>query len=224
VSIGCPGEGLRERKRRATRRALQEAALRLVADRGLEAVTVEEISSAVDVSSRTFFNYFPTKEDALAGDQGWLPPLEQVRRVLLTTRGPNLGEDILRLLTLAVPSLAARRQEMRLRREVFLRYPGLLRVALSTFLAEEQALQDVVAERVGPVDGVTPRLVAVTTTALLRAAIDQWMGDEPGTEAQLRHRLDEAVSLLETMVCRGGHVGTGQAVTEPVREAVLGGT
>jgi AcrR family transcriptional regulator len=220
VSIGCPGEGLRERKRRATRRALQEAALRLVADRGLEAVTVEEISSAVDVSSRTFFNYFPTKEDALAGDQGWLPPLDQVRRVLLTTRGPNLGEDILRLLTLAIPALAARRKEMRLRREVFLRHPGLLRVALSTFLAEEQALQDVVAERVGPTDEVTPRLVAVTTTALLRASIDQWMGDEPGTGAQLRQRLDEAVSVLEKVVCRVGHV----PAEESVRAAVLEGS
>jgi AcrR family transcriptional regulator len=214
VSIGCPGEGLRERKRRATRRALQEEALRLVAARGLEAVTVEDISSAVDVSSRTFFNYFPTKEDALAGDQGWLPAIDEVRRVLLDTRGPNLGEDIQRLLVLAVPALAARRQEMRLRRDVFHRYPGLLRVALSTFLAEEQALQDVVAERVGPADGVTPRLVAVTTTALLRASIDQWMSDEPGTEGQLRHRVEEAVSLLKTMVCQGGHLRDAEAVLE----------
>lgn len=66
MSIVCPPEGLRERKRRATRRALQDAALRLVAEHGLEAVTVEDISRVVDVSSRTFFNYFPTKEDALS--------------------------------------------------------------------------------------------------------------------------------------------------------------
>ena len=201
MSIGCPGEGLRERKRRATRRALQEAALRLVASRGLEAVTVEEISGTVDVSSRTFFNYFPTKEDALAGDQGWLPDIDEVRRILLETRGANLGEDIRRLLTVAVPTLASRREEMRLRRDVFARYPGLLRVALSTFLAEEQALQDVVAERVGPADGATPRLAAVTTTALLRAAIDRWMADEPGTAAQLGHRVDEALHALTAMMC-----------------------
>jgi AcrR family transcriptional regulator len=192
VSIGCAREGLRERKRRATRRALQDAALRLVAERGLDAVTVEEISSSVDVSSRTFFNYFPTKEDALAGDQGWLPDVAEVRRILLDERGPELAGDLHRLLLAAVPRLASRRTELQLRKAVFERHPGLLRAALAAFLGEEQALQDVVAERVDP-DGGLPRLTAVTTTALLRAALDRWMVDDPGTEAQLAARVDEAV-------------------------------
>ena len=60
--------GRRERKKLATRQALQDAALRLVADRGLEQVTVEDISEAADVATRTFFNYFSSKEEALLGD------------------------------------------------------------------------------------------------------------------------------------------------------------
>jgi AcrR family transcriptional regulator len=58
---------LRERKRTDTYSALHDAAAELVLDRGLAHVTVDEIAERAGVSQRTFFNYFPTKEDAVLG-------------------------------------------------------------------------------------------------------------------------------------------------------------
>jgi AcrR family transcriptional regulator len=56
--------GLRERKKQQTRTAIHEAAFRLIDAQGLEATTVDQICQEADVSSRTFFNYFPSKAAA----------------------------------------------------------------------------------------------------------------------------------------------------------------
>jgi AcrR family transcriptional regulator len=56
--------GLRERKKKQTRAAIHEAAFRLIEQQGLEATTIEQICSEADVSSRTFFNYYPSKAAA----------------------------------------------------------------------------------------------------------------------------------------------------------------
>src|ERR1700712_3503164 len=59
--------GLRERKRADTRERLETAAVELALRDGIEHATVEAICDAADVSNRTFFNYFDSKEDAIVG-------------------------------------------------------------------------------------------------------------------------------------------------------------
>lgn len=60
--------GRRERKKQATRHALVAAAIRLFTERGYDETSVADIAEAADVSKRTFFLHFPTKEDVLLAD------------------------------------------------------------------------------------------------------------------------------------------------------------
>jgi AcrR family transcriptional regulator len=93
-------EGLRARKKRAAREAIAATARRLFAERGFDTVTVAEIAAAADVSEKTVFNHFPTKEDlAFAGREDGIGQLVAA----ITERPPGASVlDVFRTLTTTV--------------------------------------------------------------------------------------------------------------------------
>ena len=94
-----PPPGRREQHKLDTRRALEDAALELFARDGFERTTVEAIAERAQVSPRTFFRYFATKEEVL--DMGWATRRERLHE--LTTGAPREAHD----LDVAVTALAA---------------------------------------------------------------------------------------------------------------------
>ena len=176
--LGTQPPGRRERKKLATRQALMDAALRLVADRGLEQVTVEDISEAADVATRTFFNYFSSKEEALLGNAP--EKAATVHRLVVdrpATESPlEAVYQVLRELTL---QQARRREELLLRQQVIERHPGLLARQLGMYASFERALTAAVAERLGaPADALYARVMATAAVAAARAAVSSWMADQ----------------------------------------------
>jgi AcrR family transcriptional regulator len=138
----------RARKKLATRQAIHEAAFSLAEEGGLAAVTVEAITARADVSPRTFFNYFPSKEDAILD---WDPDRPENLRLALLAR--PAGEDALTAMRHVTEDEVAQRvldAERSLRRMRLIRSEPQLRAAMAAVSDEmERALVEGVAERTG---------------------------------------------------------------------------
>jgi AcrR family transcriptional regulator len=159
---GAAGGGLRERKKRATRAALAEAAVRLAAEHGVDKVTVEAITAAAGVSVRTFFNYFDTREDAfvlIEADAG-----ARMRQAVLDAPAALSPLEALREAMVSELAEVEQRHELwRLHAEVLRASPHLLVRSLGAHMADETGLAEAVAARVrsaGPSASAPPRAPA----------------------------------------------------------------
>jgi AcrR family transcriptional regulator len=146
MSPKTEGPGLRERKRLATRRAIQHAVLTLSLERGMDKVTVDDISRVANVSPRTFFNYFPSKDAALVGDVPGLAASEEVERFVNGGRG-DIMAGLAELMSASLKRVEDDREIHQLRREVLRGNTYLFSMRMATMRDFEQRLQTVVEQR-----------------------------------------------------------------------------
>src|SRR5712691_11257765 len=97
--------GLRERKKQRTRETIAHAARELFAERGYHVTTLPEIAEAADVSTRTIFAYFPSKEDILFSE---FPLMKAALAQALADRPER--EDALETVRAFILSIVARKR------------------------------------------------------------------------------------------------------------------
>ena len=186
-------EGRRARKRRATRAAIQQAALSLFLSKGYDETTTQEIARAADVSPGTLFNYFPTKEDLVADDYDPLfldllaarpldePPFVAIRKALQAGLEAVLAEDRAFLVARGRLALAA---------------PALRAAASLDRARGAEALRAVLSSRGGLApDAFELRVVSVLVVEALTAALEAWL--EGGGEADLLALTGQALDVVE---------------------------
>ena len=204
--------GLRERKRIATRRSIQLAAIGLVAENGLERLTIDEIGRVADISPRTFFNYFPTKEAALIGDTPTIPSSAAIEGFLSAGPGESVLHGIAELLIEASDNVAEDHELTQRRREVMKHHPQLFAMRMLTMKSFEEELRLLVAQRLQrdepSLDEATlvsrSRLITLVAAAAMRHAWTCWADDGGATDltSRLHQSFDELDQLLASKPAR----------------------
>jgi AcrR family transcriptional regulator len=193
--------GLRERKKEKTRDALVQSALKQFAKRGFDHVTVEEIAAACDVSPRTFFRYFASKEEVLfAESEG------KCAHLVASLADQDPGLSPFQALESAFRSLASEyldeRDVVRLRHQIMRSTPSLAtRAAERQQTWESEVIEQLrTSGRARHLSDLDLRLLVAATTTALRVAVDDWITtDTAGGLAtvldavfqRLRHGLEE---------------------------------
>jgi AcrR family transcriptional regulator len=186
--------GLRERKKQQTRETIERVALQLFAERGYDQTTLAEIADAADVSPRTIFSYFQSKEDILFCDEG-----DHLAIVAEVLRQRPAGATTVDALRDYISSLPGPDEQTMLRKKVIAASPDL-QMKLRAHIGQlEGVLTESIAKDLdaGP-DDVRPALIAASMIAAFGAVRDRLAASigEPDHEAAMEI-LDEVLEFLQ---------------------------
>jgi AcrR family transcriptional regulator len=187
------GYDLRGRKRTRTRLMIQGEAMRLIAAKGYENTTVDDIAYAAAISPRTFFRYFPTKEDVVMWDEydPIVPDLFEARPA-----DEPLAESLRAVLNEALGGLYARdRDELLLRARLLTTVPELgARLREEQRTGAKRMAEQLATRRGRPADDLAVQVLAAAFSAAIIVALERWVEDDG--KSDLLELLDRALESL----------------------------
>lgn len=201
---------------------LEAVALRLFEERGFAEVTVEEVAAAAHISVRTFYRYFPAKEDvlqvrierrndllrdALEGRPADELPLHALRRAMTeVVEGDDV--DLLRRWTGVVAAT-----------------PGVLAgVVGGVQLKTHQLIAEFFGHRLGlPSDALVPTMLAAAAGGVIQAAHVQWFNRGGDLATVLSDSLEVLEDLVELHAAPEPHGNTSRTVRRAPARSARGG-
>jgi AcrR family transcriptional regulator len=173
--------GLRERRRRQTSADIRGAAVRLVRERGFDKVTIEEICAEAGISVRTFFNYFPNKESAIAYGPSDIPP-ELVEEFVAAGPGPYsvVLDELITLAAHHLRDMPPDRDQAETMLELAKTTPAMLAAFLADLERFQNHLIDIVARRKAmKADEEIPAVISALALTAIRSGIERWTSGTP---------------------------------------------
>ena len=189
-----PTLGLRDRKRLETRLRIETAAVEIVTAEGLDGATVDMISERAEISPRTFFNYFDSKEDAILGIQ----EVGEVERAIAAGIGAAETNDLVSAIVSTmfeiVGPVAARAQLKAQRMLLIKDNPRLLSRQIHQFTQLNSTMSAAVVEFFTQRETALPRdpehvaeIAVATCIASVRIAVKEWVANGATADIDTMH-------------------------------------
>jgi len=190
--------GLRERKKQRTRETIARAAHELFAERGYYVTTLPDIAEAADVSTRTIFAYFPSKEDILFSD---FPLMKEALARALAER-PEGVDALETVREFILSTVGTEKSELDEQLGHCIHNDETLRSHLRARLAQlEEMIAPAIAKDLDASDNdLRPQVVAASLTAAFNVLSEQGRSStKPKSAAEMAALLDPVITFL-----RGG--------------------
>jgi AcrR family transcriptional regulator len=190
--------GLRERKKQRTRETIARAAHELFAERGYHETTLPDIAAAADVSTRTIFAYFPSKEDILFSD---FPVMKEALEQALAER-PEGEEALETVREFILSSHGIEKSELEEQVGRCVENDETLRSHLRARIAQlEDVIAAAIAKDIGaPRDDLRPHVVAASLTAAFIVLSERGgSSPKPKSRTDVAAQIDPVITFL-----RGG--------------------
>jgi AcrR family transcriptional regulator len=189
--------GLRQRKKQRTRETIARAARELFAERGYHATTLPDIAEAADVSTRTIFAYFPSKEDILFAD---FPLMKDALAQALAER--PVGEEALETVRTFILHTVGMQKKTDVDERIgnCIHNDETLRTHLRARIAQlEEVIAPAIAKDIGASeDDIRPKLVAASLTAAFNLLSEQGGVKRPKDARSFVVLIDQMIDFLRS--------------------------